>query len=195
MKLSALMFAVFIGSSAYAAPYELDPTHLEVGFSIKHLMISNVKGRFDKVSGKLDFDPAKKNLKDLVVDIDVASVNTSNKDRDDHLKNEDFFDVKKFPKMTFKSTKTDWSKDGKTVKITGDLTIKDKTKSVVLDTVYTGEAEFYGTKKIAFTGTTKFNRKDFGLTWNKALEAGGVAVGEEVNVQIDGEANLIAAKK
>lgn len=195
MKLKVLVLATLFASSTFAAKYELDKSHLDVGFSVKHLMISNVKGRFDKVDGTLDFDAAKKDLKEVVVNIDPASINTGNKDRDDHLRSPDFFDVKKYPKMTFKSKKVEWAKDGKTAKITGDLTIKDKTKEVVLDTEYGGEAEMMGTKKVAFSGKAKLNRKDFGLAWNKVLETGGVAVGEEISITIDGEANMLGAAK
>lgn len=188
----SIAFTVF-ASAAFAAQYELDSAHSEVGFSVKHLMISNVKGHFDKFSGSFDYDGAKKTLKDVNVTIEVGSVNTANGKRDEHLQSPDFFDAKKFPKMTFKSTKVEMN--GATAKVTGDLTIRDKTKSVVLDFTNNGEAEFMGTKKIAFTGTGKIKRADFGLAWNKTMDKGGVVVGDDVTIQIEGEANQAAPAK
>ncbi len=175
---------------AQAAPYALDTAHMETGFSVKHLMISNVKGRFDKVSGTLDYDSAKKQIKDINVTIEAASINTNEPDRDKHLRGADFFDVEKFPKVTFKSDKVTF--DGKKGKAVGDLTIKDKTKKVTLDFTNGGEADFMGTKKVAFSATTKIDRKDFGLSWNKNLDKGGVAVGNEITITIDGETNAVA---
>lgn len=183
-----ILSLLLVSGVAQAAPYTLDTTHMDVGFSVKHLMISNVKGRFDKVAGSFDFDSSKKQIKDIDVTIDVSSVNTNEPDRDKHLKNADFFDVEKFPKMTFKSDKVEF--DGKKGKIFGTLTIKDKSKKVALDFTFNGEAEFMGTKKVAFSASTKIDRKEFGLTWNKNLDKGGVAVGEEVTITIDGEGNL-----
>ncbi len=192
MKMT-LVSLLFFAGLAHAAPYTLDASHMEIGFSIKHLMISNVKGRFDKSTGSFDYDSAKKQIKNIDITIDVASVNTNEPDRDKHLRSPDFFDVAKFPKMTFKSDKVEF--DGKKGKAVGTLTIRDQSKPVTLDFTLNGEAEMMGTKKVAFTATTKIVRKDFGLTWNKNLDKGGVAVGEEVDVTIDGEGNMVGPAK
>lgn len=189
MKTMMTLALSLLASAAFAAPYELDAAHSEVGFSVKHLMISNVKGHFDKFSGTFDYDSAKKTLKDVNVTVETASVNTANGKRDEHLQSPDFFDAKKFPKITFKSTKVDGTK------VTGDLTIRDKTKSVTLDFTNNGEADFMGTKKIAFTGKGQIKRGDFGLTWNKNMDKGGVVVGDDVMIMIEGEANAVTAAK
>lgn len=186
---------ISLGQTASAAVYNLDKAHMQVGFSVKHLMVSNVKGHFSTVNGTFEFDEKTKLLKNLQADIDVASVNTNEADRDKHLKGEDFFAAEKFPKMTFKSDKAKFKSVGKTTKVSGMLTIKDQTKPVVLDVVYNGSVEFMGTQKIGFTATTKINRKDFGITWNKSLDKGGVAVSDEVLITIEGEANMAVAKK
>jgi polyisoprenoid-binding protein YceI len=184
---------LLLAGAAQAAPFHLDPSHMEAGFSVKHLMISNVKGRFDKVTGSFDYDSAKKQIKDIVVEIDTNSVNTNEKDRDTHLRSPDFFDAAHYPKMTFKSDKVEF--DGKKGKAMGHLTIRDKTKPVTLDFVSNGEIEFMGTTKVAFSATTKIDRKEFGLTWNKKLDKGGVAVGDEITISIDGEANKVVPAK
>ncbi len=174
-----------LGVKAQAAIFDLDGSHMEVGFSVKHLMISNVKGRFDKVTGQFDFDSKTKEIKDVSIDIDPSTVNTNEADRDKHLRGADFFNVEKFPKITFKADKGSIKKVNGS--LPGKLTILDKTKDVVLDIRFNGETEFMGKKRVSFSGTTKINRKDFGLTWNKNLDKGGVAVGDEVQITLEGE--------
>ncbi len=172
----------------YAAPaaYDFDVSHSTVGFSVKHMMVSNVKGSFGKFTGSLfldEKDPAKSTLQ---VDVDTATVDTKNGDRDKHLRSPDFFDSEKFPKMSFKSTKVERHGDGYAV--TGDLTIKDVTKSVVLEVdAIAPEAKdpFVGAVHRGAHASAKLNRKDFGLTWNKAIETGGAVVGDEVTLDID----------
>lgn len=188
---TALFVSQFAALSASAAIYKLDPGHLEVGFSVRHMMISNVKGHFDKVTGSFDYDAAKKTLKNVEVTIETASITTSQADRDKHLTGPDFFDVAKYPKMTFKSEKIEF--DGKKGKMTGPLTIKDKTKNVTLDFTYNGETEIMGTKKVGFSAHGTINRKDWGMTWNKNMDHGGVAVGDEVTLNIEGEGNAEGA--
>ncbi len=184
---------VLIGGTVSAAPYKLDLTHGEVGFSVTHLMISKVKGRFAKYDGGFDFDPKKNDLKNVDIKIDMSSINTDNKDRDDHLKKDDFFNIAKFPTMTFKSDKVEM-KDGKPSKIIGNLTLRGVTKPVTLDVEYRGAmTDPWGKEKIGFSATGKINRKDFGVNWNKALDKGGVAVSEEVMISIDGQAEAVAA--
>lgn len=195
MKAVISLVAIFFSTQVYASPFTLDQSHSAVEFSVKHLMVSNVKGKFEKVSGGFDFDTQSNELKDVNMTIEMNSVNTSDKKRDEHLINADFFDTAKFSTMTFKTTKPVKVVKGKTAKVAGELTLKGITKPVVLDVVYAGETEFMGMKKIGFTATTKIKRADFGVTWNKALDKGGVAVGEEVSVTIEGEANAVQNKK
>ena len=169
------------------ATYDVDPAHSTVGFGVKHLMISTVKGLFDKVSGTLqtDADLAKAALN---IEVDTTTVNTHNADRDKHLKSPDFFDTAKFPKMTFKSTKIE--RAGAGFKVTGDLKIKDVTKSVVLDVdSVTPETKdpFAGASHRGAHATTKINRQDYNLKWSKVLEAGGTMVGDEVTIELDVE--------
>lgn len=186
-----------LASSAFAADipagsYNLDVAHSKVGFEIPHLVISTVEGRFDKFDGSVVIDPKLEKSK-VNVSIDVATIDTANKDRDDHLRSADFFDAAKFGKMTFVSKKITGTPDA--LKITGDLTIKGKTKSVTLDAKYLGDVkDAYGNHKVAFTATTKINRKDFGLTWNAAVEAGPV-VGDEVTLNLKVQAAKPVDKK
>lgn len=165
--------------------YQIDPSHSTVSFSVKHMMIAKVHGGFEKVSGSLDYDAAQPEKASIEAVIDAATINTREPKRDEHLRSPDFFDVAKFPTLKFKSTKVE--KDGDDLKVTGDLTIRDITKSVVLN-VEGPSAELkdpYGQSKIGVSGSTKIKRKDFGLTWNAALEAGGVLVGDDVTITLD----------
>jgi len=168
-----------------AGTWTIDAVHSEVGFSIRHMMVSNTKGRFTKVTGGLSLDDADVTKSTVSVDVDIASIDTGDVKRDEHLKSEDFFDAKKFPSMKFKSTKVE--KAGDKLKVTGDLTIKNVTKPVVLDVelMATEVKDPWGNTRKGSSAKTKINRKDFGLTWNKALEAGGIAVGEEVTITLD----------
>jgi polyisoprenoid-binding protein YceI len=176
---------VMFAQTALASGWDLDASHSEVGFSVRHMMVSNTKGRFTKITGGLALDDADVTKSTVSVDIDIASIDTGDVKRDEHLKSEDFFDVKKFPSMKFKSTKVE--KAGDKLKITGDLTIKNVTKPVVLDVeLMPNEVKDpWGGVRKGSSARTKINRKDFGLTWNKALEAGGLAVGEEVTISLD----------
>jgi polyisoprenoid-binding protein YceI len=178
---------------AQTQAWEADSVHTHVGFSVRHMMVSNVKGEFTKYSVKVQTE---KDLTKSTVDvsIDVASINTGNAQRDGHLKSPDFFDAARFPKITFKSKKiAKAGKDG--FKVTGDLTIKGKTKEVVLDVKsFVGPIKDpMGGLRSGFEASTKIDRRDFGLTWNKALEAGGVAVGHEVKINL--EVELVPSKK
>lgn len=163
----------------------VDPTHTEVTFRVKHLMVSNVSGQFEKFDGQ--FETEGDNFSNAKIDftIDVPSINTRNADRDAHLLSPDFFDADNFPKMTFKAT--DSSKVGEDeFKLTGDLTIRDVTKSITLNGEFGGIGQDpWGNTKAGFTINGKFSRKDFGLNWNAALETGGVLVSDEVRVQAE----------
>lgn len=163
----------------------IDPAHSSANFSVKHMMIAKVHGGFEKVSGTLQYDPSDITKASIEASIDAASINTRETQRDGHLKSADFFDVEKYPTLNFKSKKVE--KDGEDLKVTGDLTIHGITKEVVLE-VEGPTAEMkdpYGNIKIGISATTKIKRKDFGLTWNAALEAGGVLVGDDVAISLD----------
>ncbi len=166
--------------------YQIDPAHSTVSFTIKHMMIAKVHGGFEKLSGKLVYDAANPAQSSIEVEIDAASINTRESQRDAHLKSADFFDVEKFPTLSFKSTKIEANGDGE-LKLIGDLTIHGVTNSVIL-AVEGPTAEMkdpWGNLKIGASATTKIKRKDFGLTWNAALEAGGFLVGDDVTISLD----------
>lgn len=167
-----------------AADYTIDVGHSQVGFSVRHMMVSNVKGSFKKFSGNVHLDEEDLSKMAIDLEVDIDSVDTADAKRDGHLKSPDFFDAKKFPKMTFKSTKVERAGDGFTV--TGDLTIRDVKKSVELKvTNLSGEAKDpWGNMRRGAQATAKINRTDFGLKWNAALETGGVAVSEEVTLDL-----------
>ena len=169
------------------ATYNLDPTHATAAFSIKHLMISKVRGSFQKLSGQLTYDAKNPAGSSIEVAIEAASINTSEPQRDAHLKSADFFDVEKFPVITFKSKQFQKSDDG--FKVVGDLTIHGVTKQVTLEMEEPTDElkDPWGNIKMGVSGTTKIKRKDFGLTWNAALETGGVVVGDEVSITLDVE--------
>jgi polyisoprenoid-binding protein YceI len=166
--------------------YQLDPVHSTVGFNLKHMMIAKVHGSFTKATGKLVYDKANPEKSYAEATIDASSINTNEPQRDTHLKSPDFFDVAQFPTLSFKSTSVASSGSGE-LKVNGDLTIKGVTKPVTL--VVEGPTEElkdpYGNLKIGLSATTKIKRKDFGLTWNAALETGGVLVGDDVNITLD----------
>lgn len=167
--------------------YNIDSMHSKVGFEIPHLVISSVEGKFDKFEGVIEVESKIEKSK-VEMSVDISSISTGVTKRDDHLKSPDFFDAKKYPKLSFTSTKVTQTEDALTV--TGNLKIKDKTKEVTLDLKYLGEVkDGYGQDKIAFKGKTKINRKEFGLTWSQAVEAGPI-VGDEVEISL----NIQAAK-
>lgn len=167
--------------------YQIDPQHSAAQFKVRHMMIANVKGEFDKVSGTVDFDPA--NLAAAKIDavIDVASVSTRETDRDNHLKSADFFDVAKFPQITFKSTSV--AKGGDGYKVDGDLTIHGVTKPVTLavESVSDEIKDAWGFMRRGLEATTEIDRRDFGLVFNIPMDGGGVAVGHKVHITLDVE--------
>jgi polyisoprenoid-binding protein YceI len=172
----------------WAAVYQIDPSHSAAQFSVRHMMISNVKGEFAKVSGNVVFDPRDLPSSSVEAVIDAASLNTREPQRDTHLKSADFFDVAKFPTLTFKS-KQIYRANGQLL-MKGDLTMHGVTKEVVMtvDEPTPEIKDSYGNWRIGASATTRINRKDWGLNWNAALEAGGVVVGDEVTITIDMEA-------
>lgn len=165
--------------------YQIDPSHSTAGFSIKHMMIAKVHGAFEKMSGQLEWDSANPSQSRVDVRIEAASINTGEAQRDTHLKSKDFFEVETYPEITFKSTRVE-GKPGD-LKVTGDLTIHGVTRPVTLDVEGPSEEmkDPWGNVKIGASATTKIKRKDFGLAWNAALEAGGVLVGDDVNISLD----------
>jgi len=187
--LSTLLVALLLASSVSAAEtkYSIDASHTSIDFAVSHMVISTVTGKFKEVSGTLvspgdDFVNAK-----IDVTIPTKSVTTENEKRDEHLRGADFFDAAKYPDVKFKSTSFKKTGDNKYV-ITGDLTLRGVTKSVDLATTFKGSAKSpWGQTVVAFKANTVIPRKEFGLTWNKALEAGGVLVGEEVELTLNVE--------
>lgn len=191
--LVALTLAATAQAKTEAGKYNIDPMHSKVGFEVPHLVISSVEGKFKTFSGVLILDEKFEKSK-LDAEVDISSVDTAVKDRDDHLKSPEFFDATAFPKMTFKSTAI--SGKPESFKLTGDLTLRGKTQKVVFDGTYKGTAkDAYGNTKAAFSATAKINRKDFGLTWNKAVEVGPV-VGDIITIDLKIQAGKeVVAKK
>jgi polyisoprenoid-binding protein YceI len=185
--LKSLAFAaVFAAPSlAGATEYEIHPTNSAALFSVKHMMVSNVRGSFPKMTGTVNLDEKDLTKSKVEAVIDATTVTTNDTSRDEHLRGAEFFNVTKFPTLIFKSTKVE--KVGEGLKLSGNLTIRDVTKPVVLETEgFTLESKDpYGNIKRGGTATTKINRKDFGLMWNRALETGGVAVGDDVSITLE----------
>jgi polyisoprenoid-binding protein YceI len=179
---------------AFASTWTIDPAHSSVGFKVRHLMVSNVKGVFGKVTGVVDIDDRDVTKSKASATIETASIDTGLAKRDTHLKSADFLDVAKFPVMTFAATKVVPSGEGK-LKVIGDLTLHGVTRSVTLDVEGPSQVakDPMGNIRRGASAETKINRKDFGLTWNKAMETGGVLVGDEVIISI--ELEMIKAGK
>lgn len=180
------IIALALPAFAFATTWAIDPDHSNIGFKVKHLMVSNVKGSFDKHTGIVEINDKDITKSKVEVVIDTASINTNVQKRDEHLRSADFFDVAKYPTMTFVSKKV--AKAGKDkLKVTGDLTLHGVTKQVVLDVepLSKESKDPWGNIRRGTTATTKIDRKDFGLTWNKGLETGGVLVGEEITITLE----------
>jgi polyisoprenoid-binding protein YceI len=170
--------------------WTIDPAHSEADFAVKHLMISTVKGTFRTVSGKIELDAENPGASTVEADIDATTIDTRSEQRDTHLRSADFFDVEKYPTITFRSTKVEPRGEGE-YRVTGNLTIRDVTKPVVLEVEETGRAtDPWGNQKIGFTATTRIDRTEFGLTWNAALETGGVLVGNDIKITLEIQAAL-----
>jgi polyisoprenoid-binding protein YceI len=172
-------------ATTVTSTWNIDPAHSGAEFKVKHMMIANVRGKFSGINGVLNRFEADHTKSTLEVSIDTTTINTQDGQRDGHLKSADFLDVEKFPTMTFKSAHIE--KKGEGFAVTGDLTIHGVTKPVVLNVEEVSEPakDPWGNTRIGLTATARINRKDFGLTWNTTLEAGGVLVGEEVNITLD----------
>ena len=169
--------------------WTVDQAHSTVGFEVKHMMVSKVKGQFDAYTATVEADDlADLTTASIAFNFDVSSINTHSADRDTHLRSADFFDVEQFSTITFQSTAI--VKDGDDYKVTGDLTIKDVTKSTVFDVEFGGKGiDPWGNEVYGFEAESKINREEFGLTWNTALETGGVLVGKDIKIKVELEVN------
>jgi polyisoprenoid-binding protein YceI len=167
--------------------WQFDTSHATIGFSVRHMMVSKVHGQFTKWSGQFEFDEQDPTASKAVVEIDVNSINTNEPQRDGHLKSPDFFDAANHPVMTFRSTKIE--RHGADYRVTGDLTIRGTTRPVVLDAEFIGKiVDPYGNDRAGFSAKTSIDRKDFGLHWNMLLEAGGFAVADKIDINLEFEA-------
>ncbi|WP_413586518.1 YceI family protein [Bdellovibrio sp. HCB274] len=192
---TSVLLSTLLAAPAWAEKFTIDPAHTTVIFKVQHMMISKVKGTFDKFEGTFDFDEKSQKLDNVVVTIQANSINTNQVDRDKHLKSPDFLDAAKFPTIQFKSTKTEYE-NSKPEKVQGKLTVHGVTKDVTMDVDYNGAVtDPQGKRRVGFEIETKLNRKDYGLVWNKAMETGGVLVGDTVDVEIQGEAILAGKAK
>jgi polyisoprenoid-binding protein YceI len=166
--------------------WNIDPVHSHAEFKVKHMMISNVKGQFTNVNGILTLDEGELTASSIIASIDAASITTRDPQRDAHLKSADFFDVEKFPTLSFKSGRVTKAGDGE-LTVAGDLTVHGVTRKVVFTVEGPTPAakDPWGNTRLGLSATTKINRKDFGLTWNTPLETGGILVGDDVTVTLD----------
>ncbi len=183
---SFVALAALVALPAAASTWDVDPAHTQSSFLVKHMMVSNVRGEFGKTTGVIQQDDKDLTRSKAEITIDATTINTREPKRDAHLKSPDFFDVEKFPIITFKSTKITQG-PGNSLKVDGDLTIHGVTKPVVLDVQYTPETLAGGKLRRGLTATTTVNRKDFGLNWNKVIEAGGLMVGEGAVLTVEME--------
>jgi polyisoprenoid-binding protein YceI len=171
--------------AALSGDYAIDPAHTSIGFTVRHAMVTNVRGSFGSHEGTLTLDGADPSRSTAAIDVHIASIDTGIADRDGHLRSGDFFDAEKFPKMTFRSTGAE-QLGGDKYRITGDLTIKDVTRPLAIDLDFNGSAtDAYGNERVGFEGGAEILRSDWGLTWNAALEAGGVMVSDKVKLTFD----------
>ncbi len=173
--------------------WTLDPTHSSIEFSVRHMVFAKVRGRFDAWRGTLELDAGDPTRARVAVEIDATSIGTGVADRDAHLRSADFFDVERFPALRFEATRIEPVGKGRS-RLHGELTIRDATRPVVLEVEHGGEAiDPWGNRRVAFSARTSLDRRDFGLTWNQVLEAGGVLVGERIDVEL--EVQAIAAAR
>jgi len=178
--------ATTTSAPASVTTWKLDPAHSQAEFKVKHMMISNVKGSFSGLSGTLTEHATDSTLSTVEASVDVSTINTHEPQRDAHLKSADFFDVEKYPTMTFKSTRVERLGEGE-YRVTGDLTMHGVTKPVTfaIEGPSAPNKDPWGNARIGLSATTRINRKDFGLNWNAALETGGILVGEDVQISLD----------
>ncbi len=173
------------------ATWTFDPGHTSASFSARHMMVTTVRGSFAAPTGTLEFDPANPEAAYVEAEIDATTLTSGVADRDNHLRSADFLETDKYPTITFKSTKVEVTGDD-TANVTGDLTIRGVTRPVVLKAEYLGTVNSpFGDRRAGFTASTKINREDWGLTWNVAIEAGGVLVGKDIKIELELEAILV----
>ncbi|MFE5617656.1 YceI family protein [Streptomyces sp. NPDC056524] len=171
--------------AALTGEYTIDPAHSSIGFTVRHAMVTNVRGSFGDHEGTLQLDGSNPGASAASIDIKISSVDTGIGDRDTHLRSGDFFDAEQFPLMTFRSTEAE-QLGGDKYRMTGDLTIKDVTKPLSIDLEFNGTAtDPYGIERVGFEGSAEILRSDWGLTWNAALETGGVVVSDKVKLNFD----------
>ncbi|MFE9410817.1 YceI family protein [Streptomyces sp. NPDC006704] len=171
--------------AALSGTYTIDPAHSGIGFTVRHAMVTNVRGSFTEHEGTLTLDGANPAASAAAIDVKIASVDTGIADRDAHLRSGDFFDTERFPLMRFRSTGAS-ALGGDAYRITGDLTIKDVTRPLTIDLEFNGAAtDPYGNERVGFEGSAEILRSDWGLTWNAALETGGVMVSDKVKLTFD----------
>ena len=176
-----------------ASTWNIDLSHSAIHFSVRHMVVSKTRGRFGKFGGRLSFDPKNPTAASVQVTIEPASLDSADGQRDTHLRSADFFNVEKFPQASFKSTKVQ-DLGGDKFKVTGDLTLRGVTRPVVLDASFEGTGKDpWGGERAGFSATTSIDRREFGLEWNKALETGGLLVGEKVELTLEVEAIKQAA--
>lgn len=185
---TAASLLLVLASVARAEKWELDIPHSSIGFSVRHMVVAKVHGKFNDFSGQIDFDGKNLEKGSVTVNAQVASIDTDNKKRDDHLRSPDFFDAEKFPTMIFKSKKV-IKGSGREFKLVGDLTIKDVSKEVTFDCEFNGLInDPMGNTRAGFSAEAKINRQDFNVKWSKKLDAGGLVVGDEVKISLEIEA-------
>ena len=166
-------------------PYQLDPSHSRLGFAVRYALVASVHGRFDSFEGKLHLDASDPTRCWVALTIDAASIRTNNPDRDAHLRSGDFFDVERYPTITFESTAITPLEDGR-YRVTGDFTMKAITRPIEIDLTYQGSCvDPYGQLRVGFAGSGALQRSDWGLTWNVALEAGGLVLSDRINLEVD----------
>ncbi|MEE1797871.1 YceI family protein [Streptomyces sp. NPDC101062] len=171
--------------AALTGAYTIDPAHSTISFTVRHAMVTNVRGTFTEHEGSLHLDGSDPAKSTAAIDVSIASIDTGAPDRDGHLRSADFFDAETFPAMTFRSTAAEQI-DAETYRITGDLTIKDVTRPLSIDLEFHGSAtDVYGNERVGFEGSATILRSDWGLTWNAALETGGVMVSDKVKLGFD----------
>lgn len=176
-----------VDTSTRTITLNIDPSHSEIMFQVKHMMFAKVKGSFETFSGTIQLDPQDLTKSSVSVDVEPSSINTRDANRDAHLRSQDFFGVEQNPTMTFRSTRIE--ADGDDYKVYGDLTMNGTTKEIVLDAEFNGKGVSpMGPTVYAFSAEGKVNRKDWGMEWNAALEAGGVLVSDEVKIEVEVEA-------
>ncbi|MDY7231829.1 YceI family protein [Hyalangium rubrum] len=175
--------------------WQIDTTHSSINFTVRHMVVAKVHGRFGQFSGELKLNGEDLTTGSVEVEMDAASIHTGVEARDNHLRSADFFDVANFPKLSFRSRRVEKAGQER-YRVVGDLTIHGVTREVTLDTEFLGKVKDpFGAERVAFSASTSIERKDFGLTWNKAVETGGVLVGERVDISLDVQAVLAASQQ